>query len=135
MLAVYHASKAFVLSWSEALTAELKEADTNVSVTTLCPGPVDTDFFPKADMVDTNVFQKGSVMGPREVAEAGYEALMKGEKLIVPGVSNKALVFGRRVLTESAQAKMNAKMYEEVPPEDRRRDRGDIETKEAAKED
>jgi short-subunit dehydrogenase len=135
MLAVYHASKAFVLSWSEALTAELKEADTNVSVTTLCPGPVDTDFFAKADMVDTNVFQKGSVMGPREVAEAGYEALMKGEKLIVPGVSNKALVFGRRVLTESAQAKMNAKMYEEVPPEDRRRDRGDIETKEAAKED
>lgn len=50
LLSVYHASKAFVLSWSEALTIELAEADTGVTVTTLCPGPVDTDFFPKADI-------------------------------------------------------------------------------------
>ena len=133
LLAVYHASKAFVLSWSEALTTELKDADTGVTVTTLCPGPVDTDFFPKADMVETKVFQKGSVMGPLEVAAAAYEALMKEEKLIIPGLSNKALVFGRRFLPESAQAKLNEKMYEEVDPEDHKRERGDIEAKEAAK--
>src|SRR6187402_495339 len=95
LLAVYHASKAFLLSWSEALTTELKDADTGVSVTTLCPGSVDTDCFPKADMVDTKVFQEGSVMGPQEVAEAGYAALMKDERLIVPGMANKVLVFGR----------------------------------------
>ena len=131
LLAVYHASKAFVLSWSEALTTELKDADAGVSVTTLCPGPVDTDFFTKADMIDTKVFQKGSVMGPQEVAEAAYTALMKNERLIIPGVANKAIVFGRRILPEAAQARMNEKMYEEVEPGDQKRDRGDIEAKEA----
>jgi short-subunit dehydrogenase len=134
LLAVYHASKAFVLSWSEALTIELKDADTGVSVTTLCPGPVDTDFFPKADMLDTKVFQKGNLMGPQEVAEAAYEALMKGESLVVPGATNKAMVFGRRFLSESAQARMNEKLYEEVDPEDRKRARGDVESKEARRD-
>ena len=134
LLAVYHASKAFMLSWSEALTTELKDANTGVSVTTLCPGPVDTDFFPKADMVDTNAFQKANVMGPREVAEAAYEALVKEERIIIPGAANKAMIFGRRFLPESAQAKKNEKMYEEVDPEDRKRERGDIERKEALKE-
>lgn len=134
LLAVYHATKAFVLSWSEALTTELKDGDTGVSVTTLCPGPVDTDFFSKADMLDTKVFQKGNVMGPQEVAAAAYEALMKEERLIVPGMTNKAMVFGRRFLSESAQARMNEKMYEEVEPQDRKRSRGDIESKEAGRD-
>jgi short-subunit dehydrogenase len=131
LLAVYHASKAFVLSWSEALATELADAQTGVTLTTLCPGPTDTDFFPKADMVDTKVFQKGSVMGPQEVAEAGYEALMKGERILVPGAMNKAMVVGRRMMPIAAQARMNEKMYEEVSPEDRRRERGDIEAEEA----
>lgn len=133
LLAVYHASKAFVLSWSEALATELKDADAGVTLTTLCPGPVDTDFFPKADMVDTKVFQKGNVMSPQEVAETAYEALMKGERVIVPGAMNKAMVAGRRMMPISAQARMNEKMYEEVAPEDRKRERGDIEEKEAAR--
>lgn len=133
LLAVYHASKAFVLSWSEALATELKDAETGVTLTTLCPGPVDTDFFPKADMVDTKAFQKGNVMGPQEVAETAYAALLKGERVIVPGGINKAMVFGRRMMPESAQARMNEKMYEEVAPEDRKRQRGDIEREEAAK--
>ncbi|HYP15662.1 MAG TPA: SDR family oxidoreductase [Opitutus sp.] len=132
LLAVYHASKAFVLSWSEALATELKDRDTGVSLTTLCPGPVDTDFFPKADMMDTNVFQKGSVMGPQEVAEAAYEALMKGERIIVPGAMNKAMVVGRRMMPISTQAKMNEKMYEDADLDERKRERGDIEAKEAA---
>lgn len=133
LLAVYHASKAFVLSWSEALATELQDADSGVTLTTLCPGPVDTDFFPKADMVDTKVFQKGNVMSPQEVAETAYEALMKGERVIVPGAMNKAIVAGRRMMPISAQARMNEKMYEEVAPEDRKRERGDIEEKEAAR--
>jgi short-subunit dehydrogenase len=132
LLAVYHASKAFVLSWSEALATELKDADTGVQLTTLCPGPVDTDFFPKADMIDTNAFQKGNVMAPQEVAAAAYEALMKGERLIVPGGMNKMMVAGRRMMPISAQARMNEKMYEEVDPEDRKRERGDIEDQEAS---
>jgi hypothetical protein len=127
MLAVYHASKAFVLSWSEALATELEE--TGITVTTLCPGPTDTDFFPKADMEDTTIFQKGQVMAPQEVAEMGYKALMSGDRVIVTGAVNKAMVFSRHLLPEGAQAKMQQKFLEKVAPEDIRRERGEVEAK------
>lgn len=126
-LAVYHATKAFVLSLSEALATELQ--DTGVTVTALCPGPVDTDFFPKADMVDTNAFQKGNVMAPQEVAAIAYAALMKSERVVIPGGVNKAMIFTRRLLPESAQAKKNEKMYEETGSGERKRERGDVEAK------
>jgi short-subunit dehydrogenase len=125
MLAVYHATKAFVLSWSEALAVELQ--DVGVTVTALCPGATDTDFFPKAGMVATRAFQGQNIMAPQDVAKAGYEGLMKRQLFVVPGGMNKALVAARRVLSESAQAKMNQKFYEEVPPEQCTRRRGDIE--------
>lgn len=124
LLAVYHATKAFVLSLSEALATELE--DTGITVTALCPGPVDTDFFPKADMVETRAFQKASVMAPQEVAQIGYEALMRGERVIIPGGMNKAMVFSRRVTSESAQAKMNQKLYTDVDPKDHTREPGEI---------
>ncbi|MDF3059668.1 MAG: short-chain dehydrogenase/reductase [Rariglobus sp.] len=125
LLAVYHATKAFVLSWSEALATELK--DTGVTLTVLCPGPVDTDFFEKADMVDTHAFQDAQVMAPQEVASTAYQALMDGERVVVPGLANKAMVFGRRLMPESAQAAMNEKMYGDTDPEERKRERGDVE--------
>jgi short-subunit dehydrogenase len=128
-LAVYHATKAFVLSLTEAIATELKE--TGVTATALCPGPTDTDFFPKADMEATRAMQQA--MAPQDVAKAGYEAVMKGDRLVVPGGMNKALVFARRFLTEGAQAKMNEKMMEELPPEDRKYERGDRETEAAQK--
>lgn len=128
LLAVYHASKAFVLSFSEALATELE--DTNVTVTALCPGPTDTDFFPKAGMVDTKAFQQAHVMAPQEVAEIGYRAMMKGDRTVVAGASNKALTFARRFLTEGGQAKMNKKLYEPAKPSKRKRRRGDIEKSE-----
>jgi uncharacterized protein len=129
LLNVYHSTKAFVLSWSEALAVELEKS--GVTVTALCPGPTDTDFFPKADLLDTRAFQKASVSAPQDVAKAGYEGLMSGELFVVPGGMNKALVAARRILSEGAQAKVNQKFYEEVPPEDQKRERGDFE-KEAA---
>ncbi|MDQ6655063.1 MAG: SDR family oxidoreductase [Verrucomicrobiota bacterium] len=124
MLAVYHATKAFVLSLSEALATELKE--TGVTLTALCPGPTDTDFFPKADMTDTRAMQYAAA--PQEVAKAGYEALMEGERVIIPGGMNKALVAARRFLSEEAQSKLNAKFYEELPAEKQKYGRGDAET-------
>lgn len=130
-MAVYHATKAFILSWSEALSVEL--ADTGVQVTALCPGATDTDFFPKAGMKDTRIFQKGNVMAPQEVAEAGYKGMIDGDLIVIPGAMNKAMVQGRRFLTEKAQAKANGKFYEEVPAEDQTRSRGDIEKKAAGK--
>jgi uncharacterized protein len=121
LLAVYHASKAFVLSWSEALATELKDNNTGITLTALCPGPTDTDFFAKADMVGTTAFQKGNLMAPQPVAEAGYKGLMDGDRIVVPGAANKALVFSRRFLPQTAQAKLHEKMYSEVDPEDWKR--------------
>jgi short-subunit dehydrogenase len=124
LLAVYHATKAFVLSLSESLATELE--DSGITVTALCPGPTDTDFFPKADMTETRAFQHA--MAPQDVAKAGYEACMSGERVIVPGAMNKMLVGSRRVMTEEAQSKKNRKLYEELPDDERKYDRGDMET-------
>ena len=126
-LAVYHATKAFVLSFSEALATELQ--DSGVTITTLCPGATDTDFFPKAGMLNTRAFQGMEPMPPQDVAKAGYEALIKGERLIVPGAANKALVFTRRLMPQAAQAKKNQQLYQNVPPTRRKRLRGDVEAK------
>ena len=130
--AVYHASKAFVLSWSEALAEELE--NTNITLTALCPGPTDTDFFEKADMVNTRAFQKANLMPPQPVAEAGYKGLMSSDRIVVPGAMNKAMVFSRRFLPKAAQAKMNEALYEEVDPEDIKRQPHELERKEAMKE-
>lgn len=132
LLAVYHASKAFVLSFTEALAVELE--DTKITVTALCPGATDTDFFPKAGMMETKAFQKGPVMAPQEVAELGYKALMRGNRTVVAGGANKAMVFARRFMTEGAQAKMNKKFYEPAKPGQHKRNRGDIERKAEEKE-
>ena len=131
LLAVYHATKAFVLSFSQALGVELE--DSGVTVTALCPGATDTDFFPKADMEQTKAFQKHKVMAPQEVAKLGYEALMRGDRVFVPGGMNKAMVFARRLLSVPAQARFTKKLYEETPPDERKRRRGDVERAEAPK--
>ncbi len=110
LLAVYHASKAFVLSFSEAISKELK--DTDVTVTVLCPGPTDTKFFKKADMENARILEDGIVMDPDEVAQAGFDALMNDERVIIPGFSNKLLTFTRRLIPKSLQASLHEKFYE-----------------------
>jgi uncharacterized protein len=127
--AVYASTKAFVLSYSESIATELE--GTGVTVTALCPGPTDTDFFPKADMVGTRAFQQAQVMAPQEVAEAAYKALMSADRVIVPGMANKAMVFARRFLPESVQAKLNEMLTDDAPPEKQKRDRADMEAKAA----
>jgi len=125
LLAAYHASKAFVLSWSEALSHELK--DTQVTVTALCPGPTDTDFFAKAGMENSAAFQKSSLMAPQEVAKIGYDAFLRRERVVVAGGVNKALVAAGHLMPDRMQAAMNEVLYEDVPPSDVRRHRGDKE--------
>ncbi len=125
LLNVYHSTKAFLLSWSEALAIELE--GTGVTVTALCPGPTDTDFFPKAGMENVRGFQQAKVMAPQDVASAGYRGMMEEKLFVVPGAFNKALVMGRRLLSEEAQARLNQKFYEESPPDKRTRQRGDVE--------
>jgi uncharacterized protein len=79
----YAASKAFVHSFAEGLREELK--DTGVTVTSLMPGPTDTDFFARADMGDTRLGQMEDKDDPQEVARNGYDALMAGKSSVVAG--------------------------------------------------
>jgi short-subunit dehydrogenase len=123
LMATYHASKAFVLSLTESLATE--NADTGVTFTALCPGPVDTDFFEKAGMPESFAFQKGNLMAPQDVAEAAYKAFMAGDRTVVPGAMNKMNAAMSHVLPKSTQAKMTEKQYEDT--DEHKRDRGDKE--------
>jgi len=114
LLAVYHATKAFVVSLSEALATELEDMGSAVTVTCLCPGPTDTNFFSRGDMENTNVVaHKDKMMeSPEKVAEEGYDALMNGERTHIPGATNKVMTFTRRVIPKSLQSRMQKKFYE-----------------------
>jgi uncharacterized protein len=118
-LAVYGASKAFVLSFSEALQYELK--DTGVTMTVLIPGRTDTDFFHKASAEETKEYQK-DLSDPAEVAKDGYEALMSGESRIISGMKNKMMIGMSNMMPDSMNAaNMASNMKEtEKPEEDRR---------------
>jgi short-subunit dehydrogenase len=95
-MAVYYATKAFVNSFSEALTSEL--AGTGIAVTCLCPGPTRTEFAVAAGMEQTELFTVGSVANAHSVAEAGLQAMRRGKRLIVPGFRNRVLLFAERFL-------------------------------------
>lgn len=81
--ATYAASKAFVHSFAEGIRVELR--DTGVTVTSLMPGPTDTEFFSRAHMEDTKLGQSEQKDDPAEVAHQGYEALMSGRSSVVAG--------------------------------------------------
>jgi short-subunit dehydrogenase len=108
--AVYNASKSFDQSFALALRHELK--DTGVTVTALMPGPTDTEFFERADMLDTNV-GAGDKDDPAEVARDGYEALMAGdERVVSASLSTKAQARAGRFLPDRAKAEMHRRMAE-----------------------
>ena len=86
LMAVYYASKAYVLSLSEALANELKGS--GVSVTALCPGPTRTGFSARANVAGSKLF-RSRVMTAEAVARSGYEALFKGKPVVIPGVLNR----------------------------------------------
>jgi hypothetical protein len=88
-MAVYYASKAYVLSFSEALHREL--SDRGIRVTALCPGPVETEFQARSGMQLPGI-AKIFELSPERVAEIGYAALMRGERVAVAGAGNKIAV-------------------------------------------
>jgi uncharacterized protein len=108
--AVYNASKSFVQSFALALRNELK--DTGVTVTSLMPGPTDTEFFERADMLDTKV-GAGDKDDPADVARDGFEALMAGkERVVSASLSTKLQGRGGRFMPDSAKAAMHRRMAE-----------------------
>jgi short-subunit dehydrogenase len=108
--AVYNASKSFVQSFALALRNELQ--DTDVTVTSLMPGPTDTEFFERADMLDTKVGADDKD-DPADVARDGFEALMAGdERVVSASLKTKLQGRGSRLLPDSAKAAMHRKMAE-----------------------
>ena len=108
--AVYHGTKAFVGSWTEGIRNELKE--TGITVTVLLPGATDTDFFAKANMENSKIYQPDSLADPVKVAKDGYDALMSGDDKIVSGLKNKAMVGMGRVMPDSMTAETMRKQQE-----------------------
>jgi short-subunit dehydrogenase len=108
--AVYNASKSFVQSFAVALREELK--DTDVVVTSLMPGPVETEFFERADMLDTEVGTSDKD-DPEDVARDGFQALMAGkERVVSHSRSTKLQERASRVLPDRAKAAMHRGMAE-----------------------
>jgi short-subunit dehydrogenase len=108
--AVYNASKSFVQSFALALRNELK--DTDVTITSLMPGPTDTEFFERADMLDTKV-GAGDKDDPADVARDGFEALMADdERVVSASLATKLQGRGSRLLPDSAKAALHRRMAE-----------------------
>ena len=108
---VYHATKAFITTFAEAIQNETK--DTGVTITKLLPGPTDTDFFHKADMEEAKMVKEGSKDDPAKVAKDGYEALMSGELEVISGLKSKAMVAASKLMPDSMVA---ATMHQQAKP-------------------
>lgn len=103
LMAVYYASKAYVMHFSLALSEELKE--TGVTVTCLCPGPTKTGFETHANLGNSRLFRLGS-MDAATVAAIGYTAMKRGKPLIVAGLRNKIGAFATRFIPKMLAAKI-----------------------------
>ncbi len=109
--AVYNSSKSFIDYFTDAIRNELKDAD-GVTITTLKPGPVDTEFFASADMLDTSVGQSDSKRDPARVAQDGWDAMNKGEASIFSGLKTKLQGVMANITPAAVLAEQHRKMAE-----------------------
>ena len=93
--AVYSATKAYIMSFSNALYGEYR--NTGIKITLLCPGATETEFARKANIEQTLLF-KYAVMKPDKVVKIAYPKIIKGKRLIIPGIYNKLLVFFSKIM-------------------------------------
>jgi short-subunit dehydrogenase len=108
-MSVYFATKAFVLSFSEAINNELK--DKGITVSALCPGSTESKFHEVA-LGDPKLVRERKMMTAKEVAEIGYRAMMKGKPVVIPGFKNSFLVFASRFAPRELVVKMTRRMQE-----------------------
>jgi short-subunit dehydrogenase len=110
-MAVYYATKAYVLSFSEAIAEELSE--TGVTVTAVCPGPTITEFQEAAGIEDTWLFRGPLVMDAAKVARAGWTGAKRGKRVVIPGLGNKLIKetvrFSPRRLVTAAAGRVQKK--------------------------
>ena len=109
-MAVYYASKAFVQSFSEAITNELK--GTGVTVTTLCPGPTRTGFQKEVGSEGSKLSKLKMLSSPKKVAKDGYRALQAGKEVEVPGLLNASLINTSKVIPRKAKIQIVSKLQE-----------------------
>lgn len=109
--AIYNATKAFVDNFTEALRNELKDVE-GVTLTTLMPGATDTEFFARADMLDTSVGQDGNKADPAKVAQDGWSAMLAGKGHIVSGLTNKLQVAAAGIVPQAILAERHRAMAE-----------------------
>ena len=110
LMSVYYASKAYVLSFSQALDEELRK--TGVTVTCLCPGTTATEFAERAGIANTRLFKLAGVANAEEVARYGYQATMRGDRVALPGMKNKAHMQAIRLLPRSLVTTLARKVQE-----------------------
>jgi short-subunit dehydrogenase len=111
--AVYHGTKAFITSFTEAVREEVKES--GVTITLLEPGVTDTDFFNKADMERAKIVAEGPRADPAKVAQDGYDALLAGKDKVVSGLMNKVQAIVGNVLPDDVVASI---MHKQAAPVD-----------------
>ncbi len=110
LMAVYYASKAYVLSLSQALAEELR--DSGVTVTALCPGPTESDFAKSAGLENSRLFALGMIASAADVAEYGYDATMSGKRIAIPGIKNKLVAQVNRLVPRRMSARFIRKVQE-----------------------
>jgi len=108
-MSVYFATKAFVLSFSQALNNELK--DKGITVTALCPGSVDTKFHEVA-LGDPTLVRERKMMSAGEAAQIGYQAMMNGKPVVIPGFKQSVLAFASRFVSREMVVKSARKIQE-----------------------
>jgi short-subunit dehydrogenase len=111
-MAIYYATKAFVVSFSHAIASEL--ADTGVTVTVLCPGPTPTGFQKAAGIERSGLFQ-GPTMSAEDVAREGFDAMMEGRAEIIAGSRNRWMILGTRLAPRTLLAKLTRRMNADAP--------------------
>jgi short-subunit dehydrogenase len=109
-MAIYYATKSFVLSFSEAIASELK--GTGVTATAVCPGPTITDFQNRAGTADTNLFRSHMTMDAPTVARIAYDGVKKNRPVVITGAKNKFLAFGNRLVPRSLVIKIARSLNE-----------------------
>ncbi len=107
---IYYATKAFVLSFSEAIAEELRK--TGVTVTALCPGPTESNFAERAGTNKSRLFTHAKVASAEEVARYGYAAMMKGVRVAIPGMQNKLMVQAERLVPRIVVTKIARRVSE-----------------------
>jgi short-subunit dehydrogenase len=110
LMAVYYATKAFVLSFTEAIANEI--ADTNINIIALCPGPTKSNFIERANLGKAKMFKYLASPSSKKVAEFGYNALLNNNTVAIEGILNKILAFSNRFITRKMSVSIVRKLQD-----------------------